>query len=60
MGISKKEVVMVWKVEEIFNGIFGKYPSDEVAQFLNTLPEERALEAKIIINDTFAWIYYRE
>ena len=51
---------MRWKVKEIFNGLFGEYPSDEVVKFLDTLPEERALEAKVIINNTFAWVYYRE
>ena len=51
---------MKWKCKEIFNGLFGKYPAKEVAEFLDTLPEERALEAKVIIASTFAWIYYRE
>jgi hypothetical protein len=50
---------MRWVREEIFNGIGGRYPEREVTEFLNTLPEERALEAKIMICNTFAWIYYR-
>jgi hypothetical protein len=52
--------MLKWKIEEIFTGLFGKYPADEAVIFLNTLPEERALEAKIIISSTFVWIYYRE
>ena len=50
---------MIWVRKEIFNGLGGKYPEKEVADFLNTLPEERALEAKIMICSTFAWVYYR-
>ena len=52
--------MLVWKCKEFFNGLFGEYPESNITDFLNTLPEERALEAKIIIQNTFGWVYYRE
>lgn len=44
---------LVWKVKEI-------YLQDEMTEFLNSLPEERQLEAKIVIWNVIPWIWYRE
>ena len=49
-----------WKCKEFFNGLLGVYPSKDVTKFLNSLSEEQSLEAKVVIVNTFAWIWYRE
>ena len=51
---------MEWKLQEFCNGVFGKYPAEKIRDFLNTLPIDRALEAKIMICNTVAYIFYRE
>jgi len=53
---------MEWKVKEVMNHILGKFPAKKVAEFLNTLPEERASEVKICMmsNAPLVYIYYRE
>lgn len=53
---------MKWKVKEIIKHLFAEFPSKEVCEFLNTLPEDRALEAKISMmsNSPLVYIYYRE
>lgn len=51
--------MLKWKKKEFFSGIFGRIQDDEITKFLNTLPEERALEAKVFMFNTFGFIWYR-